>query len=292
MNVLLLGAGGQLGRELRRSLGVLGTLTAFDRAGFDLAEPGKFRHLLSKIRPDVIVNAAAYTAVDLAESETDIAHAVNALAPGILAEEARRLGALLLHFSTDYVFDGEKTRPYVESDATNPLCVYGKTKLAGEQAIQASGCRHLILRISWVYGPHGSNFFKTISRIARTRPDIRVVNDQWGTPITTLRLATLVPALLNKLAAPDSRYSGATGLYHLTPAGCTTWYEYALQIVARLGIECEVLPMTSASLERPARRPMNSLMDSSRFHKDFDLSVGHWIEGFEEICRSLPFPPE
>lgn len=291
MRILLLGADGQLGLELKRSLAAIGTLTSFNRAGFDLTQPDKFRVQLRELKPEIVVNAAAYTAVDRAESEPDIARAVNSLATGILGEEARRLNALLVHFSTDYVFDGEKSTPYIESDSPKPLCIYGQSKYEGELAIQASGCRHLILRISWVYGVHGANFLKTILKIARNQPSISVVNDQWGTPITTHRLARTLSTLLANAHKPGSLFTGSPGTYHLSPSGCTTWYEYALHIVSRFGLETEVHPMTTSSLNRPARRPGNSLLDSTRFHRDFGLSVGHWVEGFEEVCSSLESIP-
>ena len=305
MKILLIGANGQLGWELKSSLAALGTLTAFDHAGFDLTRPDQFTKRLRELKPEIIVNAAAYTAVDRAEGELESAHTVNALAPGILGIEAKRLGALLVHFSTDYVFDGELARPYGESDKPNPLSVYGKSKLEGELAIQASDCRHQILRIAWVYGVHGANFLKTILKFANVkvardqpelvarvkntlnRPELRVVNDQWGAPISTLRLAGVLPLLLEKLNGSGQAFSGSPGLYHLSPLGCTTWYEYALHIVTRFNINADILPTTTQLMDRPAKRPANSLLDSARFLHDFNLSVGHWHEGFEEVRRVL-----
>ncbi len=287
MKILLIGANGQLGWELKSSLAALGTLTAFDHTGFDLTQPQKFTAQLRELRPEIIVNAAAYTAVDRAEGEPEAARAVNALAPGILGEEAKRIGALLVHFSTDYIFDGELSRPYHEGDKPNPLGIYGKSKYEGELAIQASGCRHLILRIAWVFGAHGSNFLKTILQLARNQPVIRVVNDQWGAPISASRLAGILTILLEKLHGSRNAFAGSPGLYHLSPSGCTTWYEYALHIVTQFEIQTEVHPTTSKLFNRPAKRPANSLLDSARFLRDFNLSVGHWHEGFEEVRRAL-----
>jgi len=287
VTILLIGKNGQLGWELERCLAPLGGLAAFDREGFDLTTPEIFTGRLRELQPQIIVNAAAYTAVDRAETEPDLAHMLNATAPGILGEEAKRLGALLVHFSTDYVFDGAQTTPYREDDPPNPQSVYGKSKLEGERAIQASGCRHLILRIGWVYGTHGSNFLKTILSAARTQPALRVVNDQWGAPCSTARLAGVLRSVLERIKDSGAALSGSPGLYHLSPAGCTTWYEFALEIVTRFRLGSAVYPTTSESLSRPAKRPGNSLLDSSRFMSEFKLGLGHWHSGFTEVSRIL-----
>jgi len=212
VRILLTGRNGQVGWELER---VLKDVTATDRTTFDLSRPDAIRREIRKAGPQVLVNAAAYTAVDKAESEPDLAMQVNGAAPGIMAEEAKKLGAILVHYSTDYVFDGTKKSPYLEGDAPNPLSVYGKTKLAGEEAIRSSGCRHLILRTSWVYGPRGKNFFLTIAARAASGQDLRVVDDQRGVPTTSRFLAEETVALLKK---------DASGLFHLVPSGETTWY--------------------------------------------------------------------
>jgi dTDP-4-dehydrorhamnose reductase len=287
VRILLAGKHGQLGHELERTLATIGDLSAFDRVGFDLTQPNDFKAQVRALRPQIIVNAAAYTAVDRAESESALAYDVNALAPGILAEEAKRLDALLVHFSTDYVFDGSLTRPYLEGDTPSPQSVYGTSKLDGERAIQASGCRHLILRISWVYGTHGANFPKTILKLAKSQSMLRVVNDQWGAPTNAGRVASVLRDLLLLIHSRPSIYSQSPGLYHLSPAGCVNWYEFALEIVTRNGLTVPVYPTTSESFVRPAKRPANSLMDNSKFLKDFQLSLGHWRNGFDDVSTLL-----
>ena len=206
-------------------------------------------------RADVIVNAAAYTAVDRAERESELAMAVNGSAPGVIAEEAKRLGALLVHYSTDYVFDGNKTTPYAEEDSTGPLNVYGKSKLAGEAAIRSSGCRYLILRSSWVYGPHGSNFFLTIARRALAGEDLRVVADQTGVPTTSAFVADVTAQITGK-GTPGS------GVYHAVPEGQTTWFDFARAIVDGLGAKVRVTPITSEEFRAPAKRPRYSVLDN------------------------------
>ena len=222
--ILLTGRNGQVGWELERTLAPLGEVLAFDRKGFDLAEPDEICHSLRELKPDIIVNAAAYTAVDRAEAESDMAMAINATAPGIMAEEARRLGALLVHYSTDYVFDGAKSAPYTEEDATGPVNTYGRSKLAGERAIWESGCRHLIFRTSWVYGTRGGNFLRTILRLAAERDELRVVDDQIGAP-TWCRMIAEASSLA--LARPDV----PVGLYHLAGSGETSWFGFARAIL-------------------------------------------------------------
>ena len=231
IRVLVTGAGGQVGAEVARELRACrAEVVAHDRSTLDLARPDDIAARIREARPDVIVNAAAYTAVDRAESEEAIARAVNGVAPGILAAEAKRTGALLVHFSTDYVFDGTATRPYVEGDAVNPLSAYGRTKLAGERAIEASGCPHLTLRTSWVYGPRGKNFMFTMLRLAATQPELRVVDDQRGAPTSSRQLARALREIFTRgdvnrtIEASDvARVKGAAGLYHASAAGETTW---------------------------------------------------------------------
>jgi dTDP-4-dehydrorhamnose reductase len=252
VRILLTGRNGQVGWELERVLGALGELAAFDRSALDLADLNSLPGRISSAKPDVIVNAAAYTAVDKAESEPEAAMKVNGTAPGILAEEAKRAGALLVHYSTDYVFDGAKRGAYVEEDPTGPLSVYGTTKLAGEEAIRRSGCRHLILRTSWVYGPRGRNFFLTISKKAADGQNLRVVDDQRGVPTTSRFLAEETLALLRK---------DASGTLHLVPAGETTWCGFAREIVRD---KVRVDPIKSAEFPTPARRPANSVLDNAK----------------------------
>jgi dTDP-4-dehydrorhamnose reductase len=274
LRILLTGANGQVGWELRRTLAPLGELEAHGRAELDLRDAGRMREAVRASNADVIVNAAAYTAVDKAESEREAAFAVNAAAPGVLAEEAKRSGALLVHYSTDYVFDGAKPAPYVEEDEPNPINVYGASKLAGERAIAASGCRYLILRTSWVYGPRGANFYLTMLRLARERPELRVVDDQVGAPTSSLAIARATAQLLRP---------GAHGLYHLSAAGRTSWCGFARAILGRAGIATPVVAIRTEDYPAPARRPRNSRLDCSRLRADFGVALAPWEEGLAEV---------
>ncbi|MDO9064018.1 MAG: dTDP-4-dehydrorhamnose reductase, partial [Sulfuricella sp.] len=227
MKILLIGKNGQVGWELQRTLATLGDVVAIDRQGMDLANPDSIRSAIRIIRPDLIANAAAYTAVDKAESEPELAMAINGIAPGIMAEEAKRLGAAMIHYSTDYVFDGTKTSPYTEEDAPNPLSVYGKTKFAGEQAILAVGIPHLIFRTSWVYGLRGRNFLQTILRLAKERDELKVVDDQIGAPTWSRMIAEATSQILAQSFLPltphPSLLTQYGGIYNLTAAGRTSW---------------------------------------------------------------------
>jgi dTDP-4-dehydrorhamnose reductase len=274
LRILLTGRDGQVGWELQKTLAPLGELTALGLAELDLSDAGRLREAVREANPDVIVNAAAYTAVDKAESERDVAFAVNATAPGILAEEAKRNGALLVHYSTDYVFDGTKPAPYVEEDEPNPLNVYGASKLAGERAIAASGCRHLILRTSWVYGPRGSNFYLTMLRLARERPELRVVDDQVGAPTSSLAIARATAQLLRR---------DALGLYHMCAAGVTTWCGFARAILARAGVATPVVAIGTEDYPMPAKRPLNSRLNCSRLHAAFGVALAPWEEQLSEV---------
>ena len=274
MKVLLLGKTGQVGRELTRTLVPVGELKALDRTQIDLASPESIRAAVGTAHPEIIVNAAAYTAVNRAESEESAAFAVNRDGPAVLAEEAAKHGALLVHFSTDYVFDGEKADPYAEDDTPRPLNVYGASKLAGERAIAAAGCRHLILRTSWVYGPHGSNFLLTILRAARQRPELRVVDDQVGAPTSSLAIARATAQVLRH---------GGEGLYHMSAGGKTSWCGFARAILARAGLGTPVVPIRSEEYPAAARRPRNSLLDNSRLHAAFGVALAPWEEGLAEV---------
>ena len=294
IRVLVTGARGQVGTELARELGARCELTAVDRSTLDLSDGEAIRRRVREIAPQVIVNAGAYTAVDKAESEPELAQAVNGVAPGILAEEARASGALLVHFSTDYVFDGSKAGPYVEGDPVAPLSVYGRTKLAGEQAITASGCAHLVLRTSWVYGPHGKNFMLTMLRLAKDRPELRVVADQRGTPNSSRELARFVAhvlargeALVNEGALDRARR--ASGIYHASATGAITWHGFAQAIfegwARRAGPAFRipsVVPITTAEYPTPARRPANSVLAAQRFATVFGIELPDWRAGLEE----------
>jgi dTDP-4-dehydrorhamnose reductase len=279
LRILLTGANGQVGWELNKTLAPLGELTALDRAGLDLREAARIGEVVRASKPDVIVNAAAYTAVDKAESARDAAFAVNAEAPGALAAQARQSGALLVHYSTDYVFDGEKASPYIEDDVPNPINVYGASKLAGERAIAASGCRYLILRTSWVYGPRGSNFYLTMLRLARERRELRVVDDQIGTPTSSLAIARATAQILGR---------DALGLYHMTAAGDTSWCGFARAILARAGIATPVVAIRTEDYPTPARRPRNSRLDCARLRAEFDISLAPWEEQVSEVILAAP----
>jgi dTDP-4-dehydrorhamnose reductase len=277
---LLAGPSGQVGWELQRSLAPLGEVIALDRSRLDLSQPDLLRETVRAIAPDAIVNAAAYTAVDRAESEPELARAINAIAPGVLAEEAQRLDAILVHYSTDYVFDGTKSEPYVETDPTNPLNVYGRTKLEGERAIGASGCRHLTLRTSWVYGARGSNFLLTMLRLARERRTaLRIVDDQIGAPTWARDIAQATAALL---ARPALAARGAEGLYHLTASGSTSWYGFAQAIfgspeMARLGVVAPAIEaIPTSAYPTPARRPANSRLDCGQLFSRAGVRLAAW----------------
>jgi dTDP-4-dehydrorhamnose reductase len=295
VKVLLLGKNGQVGWELQRSLGVLGELVALDRHSTkhcgDLSRPDGLRETVRALRPDLIVNAAAHTAVDKAESEPALAHAINAHAPGVLAEEAARLGALLLHYSTDYVFDGGGERPWHEDDSTGPLSVYGHSKLAGEQAIVASGCQHLILRTSWVYGARGGNFAKTMLRLAAERERLTVIDDQWGAPTSAELLADAsAHAARATLARP-----GLAGTYHCAAAGVTTWNGYARFVLGHALARGKALKAGPEQVDRvptsgfptPARRPHNSRLDCGRLQAAFDLALPPWQTGVTRMLDEI-----
>lgn len=299
IRVLVTGAGGQVGADVVRMLAGRAEVAAHDRSSLDLAQPAQIEARLREARPHVIVNAAAYTAVDRAESEPDAARAVNAVAPRVLAEAARRSGALLVHYSTDYVFDGRKAAPYEEDDATAPLGVYGATKLEGERAIAATGCAHVILRTSWVYAPRGKNFMLTMLKLAQTRSELRVVDDQRGAPTSSLQLARATMALLagaqhRELTAQDAERVGrASGIYHATAAGATTWCGFARAIFASWARRAPsftpptVVPITTAEYPTPARRPANSVLSSARLAQAFGVRIPEWSEGLEEALSVL-----
>lgn len=302
IRVLVTGARGQLGADLVRALEGRAEVVAHDRASLDLAKPGEIAARVREARPEVILSAAAYTAVDRAETELDAAHAVNAIAPAVLAVEAKRLGALLVHYSTDYVFDGAKTAPYVETDPTAPLNAYGRTKLEGEKAVAASGCDHAILRTSWVYAPHGRNFLLTMLRLAATNRELRVVDDQHGAPTSSRQLARATLELLARndhsrpIGSSDlERVRAASGVYHATAAGETTWFGFARAIFEawsrRPGnafIMPNVIAIASSEYPTPARRPANSVLSNARLAETFGVRLPSWREGLDEALSALP----
>ncbi|MES2900428.1 MAG: dTDP-4-dehydrorhamnose reductase [Pseudomonadota bacterium] len=269
MKILLTGASGQVGYELERSLQGLGEVVALDRRSMDLADLDQVRDVIRALRPDLIVNPAAYTAVDKAESEPATAHRINAEAPGVMAAEARALGVPMVHFSTDYVFDGTKQGAYVESDPTCPINVYGASKLAGEQAIAASGAQHLILRTSWVYGMRGKNFLLTMLRLAKERDELRVVADQYGAPTWSRTIADTTALILAQSRGQAGWWERNGGIYHLSGQGRTTWCGFTEAIVAASGAQCRVSPIGSADYPLPAARPANSVMSSAKLIERF-----------------------
>jgi dTDP-4-dehydrorhamnose reductase len=279
--ILLLGKTGQVGWELQHSLPSLGPVIALDRTQMDLTNPDSIRQAIRDAAPDIIVNAAGYTAVDKAEAEPDLAMQVNAVAPGVMAEEARRLNALLVHYSTDYVFDGRSTVPYTEEDAPNPLNTYGRSKLEGERAIAASGCAHLILRISWIYSDRGTNFVLTMLRLAREREELVVVDDQIGSPTWAHALAQTSAELLGKVRRTDEE----TGIYHLSATGYTSRYDFAkkiIEIARQLSGEKDgwatVRPITNAEYPLPAKRPLNAATSKEKIKQVFGIEMPAWTE--------------
>ena len=298
IRVLVTGCRGQVGAEVARALAGRAEVIAHDHATLDLANRDAIAARVREAHPDVIVNGAAYTAVDRAESDEAAARAVNATGAGALAEEARRAGALLIHYSTDYVFDGAKAAPYVESDPTNPLNAYGRTKLEGERAIAASGAAHLILRTSWVYGPQGANFVRTMLRLAQTRDELRVVDDQRGAPTSSLQLARATLELIGGAggaitAAAVGDAKSRAGLYHAAAAGETTWFGFAQAIFEDWARQTgatsrapHLIAIPSSDYPTPARRPANSRLDSSRLAAVFGVRLGPWREALGETLSA------
>lgn len=288
MNILLTGVEGQVGWELRRTLAPLGQVTAVDREALDLADPVAIRAKVRALSPQVIVNPAAYTAVDRAENEAEQARAINAVAPGILAEEAKHCGAILVHYSTDYVFDGAKPGTYLEDDTPHPLNVYGTTKWEGEQAIRASGVRHLILRTSWVYGTRGHNFLLTMQRLMREREELRIVDDQIGAPTWSRLIAEATALILTQCLSParGADRPEPWGTYHLTCAGETSWYGFAQAIAELEGLGTRLIPIPSSEYPTPAQRPANSRMDNGKLERTFGLRLPHWREALE-LCMQV-----
>lgn len=297
MKILLTGKNGQVGFELQRALAPLGEIVAVDQADCNLADAAAIRRLVSETRPDIIVNPAAHTAVDKAESEPVLAQAINGVAPGIFGAEAKKLGALVVHYSTDYVFDGGKEGWYAENDVPNPQSVYGKTKLAGEQALVGSGAKHLIFRTSWVFGAHGANFAKTMLRLAAERQGLKVVADQFGAPTSAALIADVTAQVLGQYIRGCRPASAdfPLGLYHLVAAGRTHWHEYAQTVVMaaqaagkplRMG-PSDVQAITTADYPLPAPRPANSCLDTTRLRETFGLCLPGWRQGLEHVMTQL-----
>ncbi|MFP3406665.1 dTDP-4-dehydrorhamnose reductase [Pseudomonas sp. SIMBA_065] len=286
MKIVVCGRNGQVAQALQAQLVGLGELHVLGREQLDLAQPEALRGPLRQLAPDLIINAGAYTAVDQAEHEPERAFAINAHGPGVLAEEAARLGAPLIHYSTDYVFDGSKATPYTEQDAPNPLGVYGQSKLAGEQAIAAVAGQHLILRTSWVYSLYGRNFLLTLQRLLQEKPQLRIVDDQIGAPTWAASIAASTRVLVERWQAGQA---GAWGTYHLTAQGETSWFGFAQAIAEQLkaqGLPCaELLPIPSSNYPTPARRPLNSRLDCSRLAHEWHIRLPHWQQALIDCLK-------
>ena len=289
--ILLIGGNGQVGWELQRSLAPLGHVVTLDRTGLDLANPDAIRAVLREISPGLVVNAAAYTAVDRAEQEADLAQAINGTAPGVMAEEAKRLNAALVHYSTDYVFGGSADRPWREDDPTGPLSVYGRSKLAGETAIRAVGGAHLILRTSWVYAMRGHNFLLTMRRLAAEREELRVVDDQTGAPTWARGIAEATGLILARARAVEGtgELAERSGVYHLAAGGMTNWHGFATVIVERMResgaqVACRaVTAIPTSAYPTPARRPAWSVLDCGKLRDTFRIALPDWREQLD-LC--------
>jgi dTDP-4-dehydrorhamnose reductase len=295
--ILVTGSSGQLGYEIRRAVAPLGPVTAVDQPAVRLDDPDAIRALIRAKRPRVLINTAAYTAVDAAEDDPDAARAVNAVAPAVMAEELKRIGGALVHYSTDYVFDGTKAGPYAEADAPRPLGVYGATKLAGDQAVLASGVPHLLLRTSWIYGSRGKNFVRTILNLVGAGKALRVVDDQLGAPTWSRMLAettALVLGITGAVRRPDAlRERG--GLFNLTNAGATTWHGFAAAVLALAPPELlaaggRIAPVTTAEYPTRARRPANSRLDCGKIRGAFDIVTPDWEDSLRLVMEEL-YPP-
>lgn len=287
------GSSGQLGFELIRALSPLGRVVAPPRTEFDLGHPERLLAWLDRVRPDVIVNAAAYTAVDQAEKERELAFRINAEAPEVMARWAGEHGAIMVQYSTDYVYDGKKAGRYHEDDATAPLNVYGQSKLAGEQAVRRLAPHSLVLRVSWLFSPFGNNFLHTILRLALERPQLKIVNDQVGAPTSTALVADVTAQILEQCLS--GRVEQPWGVYHLAASGEASWYDFARRIVRELSLsgvqlacaESDITPISSGEWPTPAQRPANSRLDCSRLTQTFGLNLGRWDEGMAYAVAQL-----
>jgi dTDP-4-dehydrorhamnose reductase len=286
--ILLIGKVGQVGWELRRTLAPMGRVVCVDFPEIDLTDGGSIRKWVRDTAPAVVVNAAAYTAVDKSETEPERCQQINGVAPGILAEETRKLGALLVHYSTDYVFDGTQKTPYVEDDAPNPLGAYGRSKLAGDRAVRAAGGNHLIFRLCWVYGARGQNFMLTMMRLAREREKLRIVNDQFGCP-TWSRMIAETSALALRQVLASGEPAAFTGVYHLAASGETNWHEFAKTIIGLMpeeGRKCKVVEAIATSeYPLPAKRPAYSVLSCEKLKRTFGLQLPHWEESLKAVME-------
>jgi dTDP-4-dehydrorhamnose reductase len=289
MKILIIGGNGQVGWELQRSLMPLGTSIVLNSSNLNLVNPDAIRNTIQEIKPNVIVNAAAYTAVDKAESEAELAMQINGIAPGVMAEEAKLLKALLIHYSTDYVFDGTKSSAYNENDVPNPLNSYGRSKLVGEQAIQAVDGNHIILRTSWVYSQRGSNFLLTMLRLMQEKQTLRVIDDQVGSPTWARLIAETTAQIITQAGYEQKLGEFKSGLYHLSSAGETSWYGFAVKIaeLARKRAKSlkvsNIIPITTKEYPTPAARPMNSRLETVALTERFSLKMPSWDEALS-LC--------
>jgi dTDP-4-dehydrorhamnose reductase len=307
--ILLTGKNGQLGNDFQDTLPRLGEVVAIGREHLDLSRPADIRSLIREVHPDLIVNAAAYTAVDQAEKDEGLARAINSEAPAVMAEEAQKIGAAIVHFSTDYIFDGAKNSPYDENDSPNPINIYGRTKLAGEQAVRDSGVDHLIFRTEWVYSTRGKNFLLTILRLATQREELRIVRDQLGAPTWSREIAAATAKALEQICDPTdgtAAWSERSGIYHMTAGGETSWYEFTQAILqeaaqasnsaawfqaATSGKELltrRVVPITTAEYPTPARRPAYSVLSNSKLNRVFGIQLPNWRE---QLHTAFAFNP-
>lgn len=287
--ILVTGVNGQVGFELQRSLQGLGRIVACDRSMLDLSDLARVRHVMRAVKPTIIINPAAYTAVDKAETDVAAARLLNAEVPRVLAEEAADSGAALVHYSSDYVFDGTKDGAYVETDSTNPQNVYGLTKLEGEQAIAATGCSHIILRTSWVYGRRGGNFLLSMLKLASERPELRVVADQIGAPTWSRSIASVTAHILTQMLAPngESHWAARSGVYHFTARGETSWHGFAQEIFRlTLGENApRVIPISASEYPTPAKRPANSRMSGAKLTEIFGLRMPAWDDALKSCLE-------
>lgn len=296
--VLVTGADGQVGRALLESFADSAEVIGCNRTSLDLTDTDRIREMVRSVAPDIIVNAGAYTAVDRAESERDLAFAINARAPGILAEEAQRAGALLIHYSTDYVFNGSKRGPWVEDDATDPLSVYGASKLAGEEAIRSAGGRHLIFRTSWVYAPEGKNFVLTMLQLGHERDSLNVVDDQVGAPTTAAELARATHAIAAGIL--EKKFGAApawSGIYHMTCSGSVSWCEFARAIFKRAHVLLndktpKVKPIATSDYPTPAKRPQNSVLSNDKLQRTFNVCLAPWQSALDEVLAAIEAHPK
>jgi dTDP-4-dehydrorhamnose reductase len=306
--ILLIGKNGQVARELQKALPAIGEVTVLDRNQLDLTEAEEIRRAIRTFHPYLIVNAAAYTAVDKAETDEAAALAINATAPGIMAEEGKKIGASIVHYSTDYIFDGTRNAPYAEDDPTNPQSVYGRTKLEGERAIQSSGAAHLIFRTQWVYGTEGHNFLLTILKLAALRKELRIVADQIGSPTSSRQIARATTSVLSKICARNTgsvfSLADAGGVYHMTAAGATTWHGFALAILEEARtidpatpwfaaatnhlplITENIVAISTSEYPVPARRPAYALLSNALLKRSFSESLRDWREELSEVLRA------